>query len=287
MQRSPDGELVSCTMYYDPVIEHNNPGGTTMGLGIAFYLLPYESDVAREMFEAWVSEMDLRNPAVAVTPKMVGTNGLGKLGLILAQEFGDVAVASSKHTSNPYHTSTTRNVADRLLVSTELRTVLEIMVEGKEFGDGEFGFFSHLGEEWPRGQSSALYICSEVMSPGAWHRAFNAEDWKARFSEPTVSGVDFPTVGIAAAWNDLKTGELTVKTAAAAPSKEGDSTSFKLTTLDECNLGALTAICDGEAFTDFTISDGEVTVDTTVASHSFVFSLGFHGSAGGTGGARL
>ena len=120
MQRTPDGQLVSCTMYYDPVVDHNNPGGTTMGLGIAFYLLPYEQGAAREMYEAWVMEHDLRNPAVPATMTILGTSQLGKLGLILAQEFGDEEVAC------------------------KLRTVLEVMVEGREFGDGEFGFFSHL-----------------------------------------------------------------------------------------------------------------------------------------------
>eukprot|EP01050_Picozoa_sp_SAG11_P010896 SAG11_NODE_1117_length_5798_cov_10.203194_7_plen_103_part_00 len=50
---------------------------------------------------------------------------------------------------------------------------MEPIVEGKQFGDGEFGFFSHLGERWPRGQSSALMICAELMTPGAWSNCFN------------------------------------------------------------------------------------------------------------------
>ena len=41
MQRAADGQLVSVTMYYDPVIGHDSPGGTGIGLGVAFYLLPY------------------------------------------------------------------------------------------------------------------------------------------------------------------------------------------------------------------------------------------------------
>ena len=55
------------------------------------------------------------------------------------------------------------------LVASRLRTAIDPLVEGKEFGDGEFGFFSHLGEEWPRGQSSALHICTEVMSVSYTH----------------------------------------------------------------------------------------------------------------------
>ncbi len=266
MQRTADGQLVSVTMYYDPVIEHNNPGGTGIGLGLAFYLLPYQPEVAREMFDAWVKENDLSNPSVKVTPAMVSAGQLSRLGLILAQEFGEAEIAS------------------------KLRTVLDTMMEPKMFGDGEFGFFSHLGEEWPRGQSSALYICSEVMSPGAWYRAFNSSDWAERFSQPTVSGVDFPNLGIAVARNDLSTGDLIVETYAAAASAAGANTSFRLTSLEQCDLSALTqsSTCDGITFDGFSIGgDGTVTVDTTVGDHSFVFRLNFHGSAGGVAGARL
>ena len=63
---------------------------------------------------------------------------------------------------------------------------------------------------------------------------------EAVFSQPTVEGVDFPTLGISAARNDLSTGELLVKTYAAAPSCAGQATSFKLTTLDGCDLASLT-----------------------------------------------
>lgn len=56
-----------------------------------------------------------------------------KLALLLAQEFGEVELAS------------------------KIRTALELVVEPKYFGEmGEFGFFSFLDEEWPRGTSSAL-----------------------------------------------------------------------------------------------------------------------------------
>ena len=164
---------------------------------------------------------------------------------------------------------------------------VQVMTDGQSFGDGEFGFFSHLGESWPRGQSSALHICSEVMSKGAWSRAFNAPDWQARFSQPTVEGVDFPTMGVASARNDLSAGELRVETYAASPAATGAATSFRLTTLEGCDLGGFSATCDGAAFEGFVVHGAEVTVETTVASHSFVFKTGFRGTAGGSTGARL
>ena len=177
---------------------------------------------------------------------------------------------------------------DRVLIDELIWTPGQVLTDGQSFGDGEFGFFSHLGESWPRGQSSALHICSEVMSEGAWSRAFNAPDWQERFAQPTVEGVDFPTLGVSAARNDLSAGELRVETYAAAPSAAGAPTSFRLTTLEGCDLGgSFSATCDGVAFDGFTVHGAEVTVETTVASHSFVFKTGFHGTAGGAIGARL
>lgn len=51
MLRDASGSLKGVTMYYDPVLEHNNFAGVGMGLGVAFYLLPYAPEVAREMYE--------------------------------------------------------------------------------------------------------------------------------------------------------------------------------------------------------------------------------------------
>jgi hypothetical protein len=81
----------------------------------------------------WVEANGARDPAVTLTPQILGGSQLSKLALILAQEYGDELVAS------------------------KVRTVLEVMTDGRAFGDGEFGFFSHLEEAWPRGQSSAVW----------------------------------------------------------------------------------------------------------------------------------
>ena len=111
MMRDADGKLISVTMYYvsrvtlvmssrqrssdtkhcwqqDPVLDHNQPGGTEIGLGVAFYVLPQDRELAREMYEAWVDQNDLRSEDESVvTPEVVGRGQLSKLGLILAQEF--------------------------------------------------------------------------------------------------------------------------------------------------------------------------------------------------------
>lgn len=122
------------------------------------------------------------------------------------------------------------------------------------------------------------HICSEVMSEGAWSRAFNASDWRDRFSEPTVVGVDFPTVAVVEARNDLETGTLHVSIQSPTNAMSGDATSFKIVQLDGVNLAAVTATCNGSTFRDFTVSDGSINVHTTVGKHSFIFATGFHGA---------
>ena len=102
-------------------------------------------------------------------------------------------------------------------------------------------------------------MCSEVMTEGAWSRSFNAPNWRARFAEPTVEGVDFPTVGIVEARNDLNEGTLRVSTASPTGAS-GDATSFNIVTLEGCDLGSVTATCDGEAFTGFTVTDDMIRV---------------------------
>ena len=70
------------------MLDHNQPGGTEIGLGVAFYVLPQDRELAREMYEAWVDQNDLRSEDESVvTPEVVGRGQLSKLGLILAQEF--------------------------------------------------------------------------------------------------------------------------------------------------------------------------------------------------------
>jgi hypothetical protein len=271
-------------MYYDPVVEHNNPGGTMLGLGVAFYTLPQDRELAWEMYRAVVAENGWAgsdndggndDAPEALFRSLGGGSQLAKCALLLAQEFGDVEVAA------------------------RLRTGLEYIVEGTTFGEdgSEFGFFSHVGEDWPRGQSSALMMCAELMSEGAWSKAFNDPRHADRFAEPTVEGIDFPTLGVCAAQNDLLAGTLRVRTYAATPSARGATTHFKVTrlpaaaTADAGHYGLMTVTCDGAAFSGFEVVGGSgsssIEVTTTVGEHEFVFHTGYRGAVGDAAAARL
>merc|ERR1711860_405336 len=95
-------------------------------------------------------------------------------------------------------------------VVNKLKNHINRTSEGKFFGTSEFGFFFHLGENWPRGQMSALLMCGEVLTSGDWQRAFHNAGNKDRFHAPTVEGIAFPDVGVSQAWNDTERGVLIV-----------------------------------------------------------------------------
>ena len=72
-----------------------------------------------------------------------------------------------------------------------------------------FAWWFDLGEEWLRGQLSSLMMLTELGEPGAWSRVFNQPNL-AKFSEPTVSGVDYPTRGLAQCWMNSMTGNMQI-----------------------------------------------------------------------------
>ena len=173
-------------------------GGTMMGLGVAWYVLPYDRALAAALFRSharaagWDQDDEAAAAAACAGRATLsgGTLSTAILGLLLAQELGDERVAS------------------------RLRRVLEVVAEpragsadGADGGadgleEGEFGYFFGLGERYPRGQLSALLAAAEALSPGQWHRACNPTPNDAhRFSAPTVVGVPYPTLGVSAARN--------------------------------------------------------------------------------------
>ena len=144
------------------------------------------------MFDAWVKENDLSNPAVKVTPEMLGGGQLRLLGLILAQEFGEADIASKLRTVSVANAGLVFSLGcyltmmrldarcsilwwnQSILATANLASFRSwvnfryavIVATSASFTESALFWLS--GEEWPRGQSSALHICSEVMSPGAW-----------------------------------------------------------------------------------------------------------------------
>ena len=63
---------------------------------------------------------------------------------------------------------------------------------------GEFTLGLGLNEAHPRGQLNARMMAGWVCTPGAWQKIFNAPNLQ-KFDEPTIVGVDFPSVALSAA----------------------------------------------------------------------------------------
>jgi hypothetical protein len=150
-----------------------------------------------------------------------------------------------------------------------LREYAEREFEPRTFGaeNDRFGFWFGLKEPYPRGQLSALQMLCEIGDPGAWSRVFN-EPNLAKFDEPTVCGVDYPSLGIREAWNDDENDTLRVATYAATPSRRGVATSFRVAKLD--NLETVRVRCDGmDAPRWRVIGRDEIEIECEIGDHRF------------------
>lgn len=251
-------------MYYDPEIDHIQGNDNLIGLDIAMYVLPYLPGLAHKLYSAAVQDMGLYDADYDARARAPGiASGLDQslMALFLAVEFGEFEVQS------------------------RLRGVLEVLAEGRSFGDGDFGFFYHLNESWPRGQLSALLMASDVGAVGSWQRLFNNKNFRGRFIAPAVVGVEFPKLGVSRAWNNppssVGRGKLIVSTYAATPSLRGQATSFQIVRVPAAADRMVMIECDGKVHKDWTYLDGgSVEIQTTAAEHTFVIQTGYFGPTG-------
>ena len=162
---------------------------------------------------------------------------------------------------------------DRL--AAQLAAALAPMTEPRRFGEAEseFGWYFHLGEEWPRGQLNSLMVTADLIAEGSWEQAFQPHGTTDRFEEPTVVGVDFPTLGIAQAYNDPGRGVLVVETYCGDRARYGQPTTFRVANID---APSVTVVRDGTAFGGWTQdpASGDITILSDLASHIFEISTG-------------
>ena len=243
------GALKTTTLYYDPEIDYVQPMGPGGGLSVSFYLIPQVPAFAEFLYRSVATRLGWNDPSKPI-PVMPDPRLLA-LGLVVAKEFGDY------------------------VTEARLRDYAEANFEPRFFGEGEFGFWFNLGEAWPRGQYSALAMLSEVGEPGAWSRLFR-EPNLAKLHQPTVSGVDFPKLGIAQAWNDTSSGLLQIVTYAGDASHTDRPTTFRVSQLPD--PASVMIICDGTPFSAWRTDGGDaIMVETTCASHSFQIFTSHHG----------
>ena len=166
-------------------------------------------------------------------------------GLALAREYGDRAVYAKLKAHAEAHYEPTWN---------------------QETGEFTWGF--GLNEPHPRGQLNASMMICEAGSEGAWWRLFNQPNLR-KFTDPTVYGVDFPTVCLSQAWYNPERRTLVVSTDSGIPDAAGQPTSFRVSNVDSqrCRV-----IADGEPYESWRVVDGALEIDTTVGEHTFIIA---------------
>ncbi|MGQ0468222.1 MAG: linalool dehydratase/isomerase domain-containing protein [Sporichthyaceae bacterium] len=251
------GEIEWFTFYYDPIRKANltlRPGPSVYAaLAVAPYVHPQDPAFGELLYRSAVRTLGWSDPGeprqLHPDPRWIA------IGVLMARELGD------------------RETEARL------RAVAERDFEPRFFGadDERFGWFFGNGEPWPRGQLASLMVLSELGEPGSWFRVFN-EPNLAKFDQPTVTGVDYPRLGVATAFNDLESGELHLRTYAATAAARGTATTVRVEQLP--NPSDVRIVCDGADFTAWRTSDADaVEIQTDIAEHEFRIATGYHGQA--------
>ncbi|MEG9861582.1 MAG: hypothetical protein V6Z81_03650 [Parvularculales bacterium] len=246
---SGEGKLEWAPMYYDPLVDHMQTTAPPMGLAISFYMMPQAPAFAEFLYRAAVSFLGWDNPQSPVLempdPRFMA------LGLAVSREYGDY------------------------VTEARLRDYAERHFEPRFFGrdNGDFGFWFNLGEDWPRGQMSSLAMVAEVGEPGAWRNLFLHPDLDKHHA-PTVEGVDYPSLGVAQAWNDTRAGQLQLTVFAGNAEARGNRTSFRVTTLPDA--GNVRILCDGGGFSSWrAVDERTIEIETDINAHSFQIYTGY------------
>ena len=159
-------------LYYDPVVDEHVGNGPMGLIAPTWYFAPQRREVARAGWETGAA-----------------FNGV----------FGDGPINGL---DNPANATMLLQVAGEFADPTtkaRLWEAAEAHIEptwDKERGEFTLGF--GLGEDHPRGQWNARTMAGWVCTEGDWARIFN-EPNLTKFTEPTVSGVDFPAIALSEA----------------------------------------------------------------------------------------
>ena len=252
------GNLDWFAFYYDPIerapFTLRDDLSAYCCIAITLYVLPMNREFGTFLYEMAVRKLGWNDPRKALLQLHPDPRWL-TLGIVCAREVGD-------------HVTENR-----------LRELAEASFEPRFFGEDNdrFGWFFGNGELWPRGQLASLMILSELGEPGSWLKVFN-EPNLAKFSEPTVSGVDYPALGISQCWNDLDAGVLWVETYCATTSKRGEATAWQISGIPD--TAEVRVIADEGEFTGWVATGANsIEIRSDVNTHQFRIETGFrHGS---------
>jgi hypothetical protein len=256
MGRDRRGDLEWFAFYYDPIERQacTFPDHVTALAALVTlpYIYPQRPDWGEWLYEASVRKLGWSNPGARIN-QFIPDPRTTSIALMMAHEIGD-------------------DVTEQ-----RMRDYVEAHCEPRTFGDEDdrFGFFFGWGEAYPRGQQSALLMVPEVGGRGAWSHWSNDANL-AKFDAPTLEGVDYPSVGLSVARNDIDRGELLLHMYAATPSHAGRATSMRVVQVPDVDNVRIT--CDGEDFTAWRAAGpNAIELDLKIGEHALVVRTGYHG----------
>ena len=247
-----NGSLEWVTMYFDEINDHHHRTGPTHGLAVSFYAKPQDPQFAELLYRGAINFLGWDNPSIPITNEFMPDPRMFALGLTMSKEFDDQ------------------------ITHERLRKYAEENFEPQFFGinDSQFGFWFNLGEKWPRGQLSALAMCTEVCEPEAWESLFNKPNL-TKFYSPSIEGVDFPSVSIEKAFHNDRKGKLHFSISDGDKTKTNKKTNIEIFNLPDAN--EITVLCDGMKFNEYKILDNSrISINTQVRKHSFEIDTGYY-----------
>jgi hypothetical protein len=234
--------------YYDPIIDYLCQGSFVAAAHLVFYLAPQRYDDAQRLYE-WSAPHVFDYPDPHRLAEQLADPRSFALGLLTAREMGDNDRYQALHALAEQHAEPTWDRAR-----------------------GEFYFRFGLDEPYPRGQANAVIMAAEAGGKQAWWRIFNEPNLR-KFDQPTVSGVDFPRLGISQAIYDTDKKLLAVSTYAADPWMAGTQTTFTVERLHDPAQASL--ICDGRVYDAWRVSgDDRIEVKVQVQDHTYLVMCG-------------
>ncbi|MGQ0698641.1 MAG: linalool dehydratase/isomerase domain-containing protein [Panacagrimonas sp.] len=250
------GNLDWFAFYYDPLekslYSFRDDIAAYGALCITQYVYPQDKAFGTQLYEMAMRKLgwnDPKKPLLQLHPDPRWAT----LGLLMAREVGDS------------------------VTEDRLRKLAEETFEPKFFGaeNDRFAWWFKLGGEWPRGQLSSLMMLNELGDRGAWSKVFNKPNLD-KFSAPTVSGVDYPTLGLSQCWNDPDAGALWVETYAATPSRRGAATTWKVSGLPD--PASVRVSLDDSEFSAWSVSGADsIEIRSDVNTHRFCITTGYRG----------
>ena len=243
--RLPDaGPLEWAAWYYDPLIDYLCQGGSAAAGSLVFYLSPQRYADAQRLYDSSASPLP-HNPDPAVLSRLLADPRSFAVGLLNARELGDAARYQAMHA-----------LAEQLCEPTWDRE------------RGEFYYRFGLSEPYPRGQANAVIMAAEAGGKQAWWRIFNEPNLR-KFDQPSVSGVDFPRLGISQAIYDEEKELLAVSTYAADPWLAGTATTFLVDHLREPAQARV--LRDGSLYEGWRVSGSDrIEIKAEVQDHAYL-----------------